>query len=336
MRAFEFIIENRVLGPSLTDQGYEYAYVKIYRAVLSSIDTFKPMDYVTRSLKFAQEHADHIQAVEGEDAHVIQVLVKASDVYNAYNPGEYFYNGPEKKGKVIYKPQLDEDWKKTLAAAGLAGSMALGGHQLMKDPAPNASVDIQTIEEPKRILPQPKPIEPKVFRQVGNSLKRPLAQILIKAATEAGIEGVELAQFLAQCAHETHDFRDLKEWGGRNDHKRYDIKYNPDIAKILGNTKPGDGFKYIGRGYIQLTGKYNYTKAQKELGIPIVNNPSLLEKPEIAAKVAIWYWQHRVAPKVDDFSDTTVATKPINSRLAGIENREKRFKAISELIGLNI
>lgn len=330
--------EERKLGPSLKAQGYEFDYVKIYRAVLSTVNTFKAKDYVTRSIKFAKEHADHVQAVEGEPSHVIQALVKAADVYDAYNPGEYFYNGPEVKGKTIYTPnfeELDENWKKALATATVAGGLALGGYAA-KDPAPNASVNVQTMQEPKRILPLPKPIEPAVFRQVGNSLKRPLAQILIKEAQAAGLGGVELAQFLAQCAHETHDFRDLKEWGGRNDHKRYDIKYNPGTARVLGNTKPGDGFKYIGRGFIQLTGKYNYGKAEKELKIPLLTKPELLERPDIAAKVAVWYWKHRVSPKVDDFSDTLEVTRPINSRLAGVENRESRFKAIAELFGLNV
>lgn len=113
MKIFELVSEDRELGPSLRDQGYEFDYVTIYRAVLATETTFKSKDYVTRSIKFAKEHAEHIAAVEEEPAHVLRAIVRSSDVYSAYNPGEYFYDGPEAKGKVIYiAPQeLDEDLK---------------------------------------------------------------------------------------------------------------------------------------------------------------------------------------------------------------------------------
>lgn len=334
--------EDRKLGPSLVSQGYVLSKVKIYRAVLATIDTFKPMDYVTRSLKFAKEHADHVQAVEGEAAHVIEMIAKATDVYEAYNPGEYFYNGPETKGNVIYKPELDESWSKTLATAAMAGGLALGGNALMKQQTPTQppAQQIQAEPEPEKvnpsIRPTNKPAIPEVVRQVQSGLKTPLAQALIKEAQSAGMHGIELAQFLAQCAHETNNFRRLKEYGGSLDFKKYDIKHNPQIAKLLGNTHPGDGLKYIGRGFIQLTGKENYKRAQKALGIPVADNPHLVEKPDIAAKIAVWFWQHRVAPRIDNFSDTAAVTKPINSRLSGLDDREQKFKAIAELTGLEI
>lgn len=238
--------------------------------------------------------------------------------------------------------ELDEDWKKALASAGLAGTLMFGGHQLMKQqPTPQQEpAAVQQTEpaqqepEVKQVLPQKKPADPQVVKQMKTILKTPLAQALVKEAQQAGILGEELAQFLAQCAHETHNFRSLKEFGGRLDHKRYDIKHNPQLAKILGNTKPGDGFRYIGRGFIQLTGKDNYKRVQKALNLPIVSKPELVENPDIAAKIAVWYWQNRVAPKVDDFSDTAAATKPINSQLAGYDDRDEKFRAIANIMGL--
>jgi hypothetical protein len=59
------------------------------------------MDYVTRSRKFASDHAEHIAVVEEEDANVLRALVNSSDVYEAYNPSEYFYNGPEIIGQIV-------------------------------------------------------------------------------------------------------------------------------------------------------------------------------------------------------------------------------------------
>lgn len=150
-------------------------------------------------------------------------------------------------------------------------------------------------------------------------------KLLIKVATAAGIEGTELAAFLAQVAHESHDFQSMVEYGGSLDFRKYDIRYNPKKAKILGNTKPGDGARYKGRGYIQITGKYNYAKAGKALGIDLVKNPKLAENPDVAAKIAVWFWQHRVQPNVDNFDNVKEVTKPINPGLRGLEDRKENF-----------
>lgn len=150
--------------------------------------------------------------------------------------------------------------------------------------------------------------------------------ILTKTARAAGItDPIELAALLAQCAHESHDFKSMVEYGGSLDFRKYDIKFNPKKAKELGNTKPGDGARYKGRGYIQLTGKDNYKRAGQALGLNLVKNPELVEKPEIAAKVAVWYWKQRVQPKVDNFNDVRAVTKPINSGLKGLADRKEAF-----------
>lgn len=84
--------------------------------------------------------------------------------------------------------------------------------------------------------------------------------------------------------------------------------------------------KYKGRGYIQLTGKYNYKKAGDALGLDLVNKPELVEKPEIAAKVAVWYWQNRVQDRVDDFKNVKDVTKGINPGLKHLDQRQDKFK----------
>jgi putative chitinase len=149
---------------------------------------------------------------------------------------------------------------------------------------------------------------------------------LTRAAKAAGLKGVELAQFLAQCAHETGDFEHMEELGGNKYLAMYDPTVNPAKAKALGNTKAGDGAKYKGRGFIQITGKANYTKAGQALGIDLVNNPDLAAKPDVAAKIAVWYWQNRVSPYVQNFSDTRSVTKRINPGLAGLQDRVENFK----------
>jgi putative chitinase len=155
----------------------------------------------------------------------------------------------------------------------------------------------------------------------------PHEEFLKKAAIRAGITGNELVAFLSQCAHETMDFKSLKELGGSLDFRKYDIKYAPKKAKRLGNDKVGDGEKYKGRGYIQLTGKDNYERAGQALGLPLSKHPELVEKPEIAAQTAIWYWKNRVAPNVDSFKDTKSVTKTINPGMKHLDKRQEKQRA---------
>jgi putative chitinase len=151
--------------------------------------------------------------------------------------------------------------------------------------------------------------------------------VLTRTARAAGITNpIELAAFLAQCAHESHDFKSMVEYGGSLDFRKYDPKYAPRKAKALGNKKAGDGARYKGRGYIQLTGRYNYKRAGQALGLPLEQKPELAEKPEVAAKIAVWFWQQRVQPRVDNFNDVRAVTKPINPGLNGLEDRKDSFK----------
>lgn len=92
-------------GTTLFDQGIKDD-VYVFRACHRSITSFLPNDYVTRSKKFACGHADHQTTVNEEIYHVIYALVSPKYVKDAYNPGEYFWIGPEKRGKVCYTSEL--------------------------------------------------------------------------------------------------------------------------------------------------------------------------------------------------------------------------------------
>lgn len=96
---------NRRRGRSLPETGYTLSVVSIYRAVPRGVTDIKPMDYVTRTKKWAEGHADHVAAVEEEESIVLKAMVKSADVYEASNPGEYFYDGPAVRGRVIYRSQ---------------------------------------------------------------------------------------------------------------------------------------------------------------------------------------------------------------------------------------
>jgi predicted chitinase/5'(3')-deoxyribonucleotidase len=232
--------------------------------------------------------------------------------------------------------EVDEGWKDWVAGAGAAAMLAGGGSA-----AYDAYKAGQAEKEPTAIVAKSdfkKGVEKIAKDAVPKHLVTgsPHEKFLTKEAVAAGIKGEELAQFLAQTAHESHNFKSMVEYGGSLDFKKYEPKFVKDKktkkvtqvnpkAKTLGNTKVGDGSRYKGRGYIQLTGRYNYKKAGQALGLPLEEKPEMVEKPEVAAKVAVWFWQNRVQPKVDDFGDTRAATKPINSGLKGLENRKEKF-----------
>jgi putative chitinase len=139
----------------------------------------------------------------------------------------------------------------------------------------------------------------------------------------AGItDPVEANQFLAQMEHESAGFKKLKEVGSGT-------KY--EGRKDLGNTQKGDGEKFKGRGFIQLTGRDNYKRFGDLIGVDLIKNPELAEQPEIAAKIAAAYWNSRVKPKVSDFSDIKKVTKIINGGYNGLKDRERRFALLQEL-----
>jgi predicted chitinase len=153
-----------------------------------------------------------------------------------------------------------------------------------------------------------------------------LEAVLKKAAQRAGLTGSELAAFMSQCAHETMNFFSLVEIGSPEYFRRYDPVHAPARARTLGNTRAGDGERYRGRGYIQLTGRYNYRLAGEAMGLPLEAHPELAAQPHIAAAIAIWYWEWRVQPNVTNFADVRAVTRPINPGLNGLADRRVKFQ----------
>jgi predicted chitinase len=173
---------------------------------------------------------------------------------------------------------------------------------------------------------------PKEFNLLGNHPQNEIT--LQKMALGSGLKGSELAQFLGQMKHESWNFEKLKEHpkGQKYFERRYGVQYAPKTAKILGNKYPGDGERYHGRGFVQLTGRENYKRAGAALGIDLLNKPELAENPEIAAKIAMWYWNSRVRPRVKNFADTAAVTKTINPAMRGLEDRDSNFKDYMRLV----
>ena len=100
-----------------------------------------------------------------------------------------------------------------------------------------------------------------------------------------------LAYLLATALHETaHRMEPIKEYGGnRRANNLYGVEgKNPSRARKMGNTKRGDGARYMGRGYVQLTWKNNYKKVGDQAGIDLVSNPAKALDPDIAAMALVY------------------------------------------------
>jgi hypothetical protein len=114
-----------------------------------------------------------------------------------------------------------------------------------------------------------------------------------------------VAYGLATFKWETgHTFQPITERGPVS----YFAKYDPGtpLGARLGNTQPGDGFKYRGRGYVQVTGRANYSHDGNLLGLDLVGNPDLALQPEVAYRIAArgmkegWFTGHRLAAYFPD------------------------------------
>ncbi len=155
-----------------------------------------------------------------------------------------------------------------------------------------------------------------VIKGAGAVLKgkpKEIEQAVINALIKEGITDPKtLAHLMGQLAHESGNFRYMEEiasgaaYEGRKD---------------LGNTQPGDGRRYKGRGPIQITGRANYTQFAKASGIDVVNNPELLSQPEIGTKAALWYLKSRKLINKAAAGDIRGLTKGINGGFNGLDDR---------------
>jgi putative chitinase len=162
---------------------------------------------------------------------------------------------------------------------------------------------------------------------------------------------VRAAHFLAQCAHESAGFTRLEEnlnyseealmrvWPGR---------FPPSVAMVyarkaqsianrayadrMGNKDEasGDGWRFRGRGLIQVTGRSNYLLCGLGLGIDLLEDPDLLQTAEYAALSAAWYWHDRGLNLLADAGKTEAITRSINGGTHGIDDRVRRLNRITE------
>lgn len=133
------------------------------------------------------------------------------------------------------------------------------------------------------------------------------------------------AHFLAQAAHECDRFCTLTEYASGQAYEG---------RRDLGNTKPGDGRRFRGRGILQITGRANYNRAGLRLGLDLISNPELLATPGPALEAACAYWQDRVINRHADNDDLVAVTKAINGGTNGLEDRRALTGTAKRILGL--
>jgi len=164
-----------------------------------------------------------------------------------------------------------------------------------------------------------------------------------------------VAAFIAQCAHESGGFRFLKE---NLNYKAESLsrvwpKYfkDPAVAKQYahnpeaianrayasrmgnGNEASGDGWKFCGRGLIQLTGRSNYQAFADSIETDIEDIPEYLATFEGSCQSAAWFWESNNLNKWADAGDITTLTKKINGGILGLADRQKHYEHALHVIG---
>lgn len=135
------------------------------------------------------------------------------------------------------------------------------------------------------------------------------------------------AAFISQVGHESGQLRYVREiWGPTPAQKGYEGR------RDLGNTHPGDGARYQGRGLIQITGRANYADCGAALGLDLVNRPELLEQPVNACRSAAWFWKKHGLNELADAGDQVRVTKRINGGTNGLADRLALFEVAQRVL----
>ena len=171
-----------------------------------------------------------------------------------------------------------------------------------------------------------------------------------------------VAHFLSQCAHESGGFKRLEEnlnysakalravfgryFGPapKRDADEYHRKpemianyvYMDEFRKYkMGNVDEGDGWLFRGRGLKQLTGRENYTRFGKSIGMSAEEAAEYVATPAGAIESACWFWDTNNLNSIADGDDVVKMTKKINGGNIGLEDRQKRYKHAMQVLGMS-
>jgi putative chitinase len=172
---------------------------------------------------------------------------------------------------------------------------------------------------------------------------------------------IRVAHFISQCAHESNNFRSLEEnlnyskealervfprYYGPGKRNAADYARNPEkIANYvymdefrsaqgrMGNTQPGDGWRFRGRGLKQLTGRNNYTAFGKSVGMTAEEAAEYVATKKGALESALWFWDNKNLNPVADTGDVVRMTKIINGGDIGLDDRRRRYDHAMRVFG---
>lgn len=193
----------------------------------------------------------------------------------------------------------------------------------------------------------------KVFGQTADTPA--LVDALNAAMALNGIDTKDrICGFLSQAGHESGHFKVKVENLNYSQQglRKVFPKYFPDDATAFryarqpaaianrvyggrmgnGNEASGDGFKYRGRGYIQLTGKNNYTACGADIGVDLIANPDYLLTTEGAVQSAVWFWTKNNLNALADKKDVTAMTKRINGGTIGLADRQTLYNMLQAVL----
>lgn len=190
---------------------------------------------------------------------------------------------------------------------------------------------------------------------------------LNEALREFGIESkLQVAHLLAQLAHESAEFTRLVEsltytsaerilavwpsrfWlpspqqptcpSGKRDARGF-VRAPVLLASYVyagrngnGVESTSDGFRFRGRGPIQITGRSNYARCGQALGLPLIEQPDLLTDPDVGARAAAWYWTDRKIGPLADANDIEAVTRKINGGTHGIQDRRRYLQTAMRVL----
>src|SRR5688572_13364423 len=144
------------------------------------------------------------------------------------------------------------------------------------------------------------------------------------------------AAFLAQLAHESGQFRFMEEiWGPTAAQRRYEPVST--LASTLGNSQTGDGFRFKGRGPIQITGRANYKRFGDLLGLDLVGEPQRAALPEVAFRIAALFWSKKGLNELADQVTPEAfkeITRRINGGFNGLADRQKYYETAKTTLGV--
>ena len=189
-----------------------------------------------------------------------------------------------------------------------------------------------------------------------NKTLGPLCEALNKVLSKYEINTPNrVAGFLAQCGHESADFTVLKEnlnYGAKGLRGVFPKYFADDATAAAYERQPekianriyggrmgngpeasGDGYKYRGRGAIQLTGHDNYANFAKSIGKTIDETIAYLETVDGAIESACWFWKSRGLNAVCDSDDIVKMTKLINGGTIGLDDRKAHYEKAKSVLG---